>query len=185
MDTYLHLPRLALIITVTILPLGPLPIARSNPVPLLDTHPPQAVQVLPALAPQLLHLPRPPVGGVLLGRVQRLVLAVEEVPQAMVRIRHDLRELLAVDGPGQRLIVHGEHLARARAPDRGQAAVAVVVAVPAALVKRGGRGEEAGLLLARERRACCRRGCRREWPLRGCEAASLAGLQGAPEARSR
>lgn len=87
------------------------------------------MQVLPALLAQLLRLPRAPVRAVLGGRVQRPVLAVEEIPQPMLWVRLDGGKLRRVYGPRQRHTRHGQKLAGARLPDRGEPALLVVVAI--------------------------------------------------------
>lgn len=151
MGTYLHLPRPALGVTIAVPPLGPLPVARGDPVPLLDADPPEPVQVLPALPPQLLDPPRPAVRVVLGRRVKRPVPGVEEAPEPVLRVRLHPGKLARRHRPRERLLVHREHLARPRAPHGGEPAVAVVVPVGPAvllpLLRRPGRREEPRLLL--------------------------------------
>ena len=87
------------------------------------------MQVLPTLRPQLLHAPRSPVLAVLLGRVHRLVLAVEELVQPVVGVDVDFGALGSVeDGLGKGGFGYRDRVAEAGSSLRRDAAFAVHVA---------------------------------------------------------
>lgn len=135
-QTHLLIPRINLPLSKPQLPPQQLLPRRSKHVPLLAALPPQRMQILPRLAPQLLNRPRAPVLLRLLGRQQQLSGGGEEPPQPVALVHLDLG--LEVDGLRQRHVGHGQRLAGARSVQAADApSPAAVLCLALALGRRG------------------------------------------------
>ena len=79
-ETYLCVPLARLSGAVSVFFLFSLPVSCSYTIPFLHAHPPQFVEVVPALLPELLGRPCPPVCRIFGRGVDWLFLGIEEVP---------------------------------------------------------------------------------------------------------
>jgi hypothetical protein len=101
-QTYLFLSLFRLPITITSICSFSFESLGRESVPFPDTDPPQLVQILKVLCSQFNDSPCSAVAVVIVGSCKRILVAVEEAPQTVVRVYINLRTLLAVrDGLGQ------------------------------------------------------------------------------------